>query len=119
MNWHSKQSWTGYSADTDLFPDFADLGSYARDKCQLLTLVNLHDAVGVGSWENEYDNMCKALGIACTGNTINANFTGREAMYALEDVVWKPVQDAFSDHAWIDWQQVRPCSANALCDNDA
>ena len=112
MNWHKKNDWTGYSFDTNLYPNPADLGDMARNAQGLMTLVNLHDADGVGNWENEFQPLCDALGIDCSGlNAVPADFTSRKAMNALEDIVWQPLQEQFADYAWIDWQQVRLADA--------
>ncbi|KAA0147801.1 hypothetical protein FNF29_07145 [Cafeteria roenbergensis] len=106
MNWHKKNDWTGYSFDTNLYPVPADLGDLVRNAEGLMTLVNLHDADGVGSWENEFQALCNTLGVDCSGlQSLPADFVNRTAMNALEDVVWQPVQQQYADYAWIDWQQ--------------
>lgn len=110
MNWHKKNDWTGYSFDTNLYPVPEDLGDLVRNAEGLMTLVNLHDADGVGNWENEFQALCDKLGVDCTGlHALPADFVNRTAMNALEDVVWQPVQQQFADYAWIDWQQVSHC----------
>jgi len=117
MNWHSKNAWGGYTFDENLHPVPADLGDFARKASNLVTLVNLHDAGGVGAWEASYKAYCDAVGADCSaGKGLPANFTSRQALVALEDLVWKPVQEQFSDYAWIDWQQVRWALARRQAD---
>ncbi len=52
MDWHRKNSWTGYSFDNSLFPDEAQFMASLHD-ANLLLAANLHDDVGVGTWENK------------------------------------------------------------------
>jgi hypothetical protein len=102
MNWHRKNSWTGYSWDTDLFPVPADLRTFLKHK-GLRTAANLHDAEGVASFEDTYPALCAALGANCTNNaTIEFAPLNATYMHALDDIV---LPAAGFDFYWIDWQQ--------------
>ena len=74
MDWHwtdpnkrfgthykGKDGWTGYSWNTELFPDYK---AFLQDLHQmgLHTTVNLHPADGVRAFEDPYPAMAKAMG---------------------------------------------------------
>jgi len=113
MDWHRKNSWTGYSFDNSLFPDEAQFMAALHDE-GLILAANLHDDVGIGPWENKYDYMSKLMG---TPNGTNVPFTmctNTTYTHALEDVVLGSLEssrlggelsDGGMDFWWIDWQQ--------------
>ena len=102
MNWHKKNSWTGYSWDKDLFPIPQDLIATLKQK-GLRTAANLHDADGVAVFEDTYKAMCSAIDANCADNqTIAFAPLNASYMHALEDVV---LQATGFDFYWIDWQQ--------------
>jgi alpha-glucosidase (family GH31 glycosyl hydrolase) len=103
MNWHTKQSWTGYSFDRHLFPYPEDTLGWLHHK-GLHTSANLHDAAGVNTWEEQHPAMAKTLGLDPTKN-IPLSFVNRSYAYALEDVVLGALEDMGMDFWWIDWQQ--------------
>jgi len=105
MNWHMKQDWTGYSFDQRLIPNATDLMDYVVKQRGLMQFVNIHDADGIGSWEEQYEAMSDCLGISSAGGaTIEADFSNKTYVRCLEDTVMKPLYD-IGIYAWIDWQQ--------------
>jgi len=113
MNWHTKNGWTGYSFDRNLFPYPRETLSFLHNK-SLAVSVNLHDADGVAPYEDKYEDACKWLqkvnGFQChptnsTLRTIPFNITDEKGIMALEDVVLADLQDIGVDFFWIDWQQ--------------
>jgi hypothetical protein len=102
MNWHTKNSWTGFSWDRQLFPNPEDMIAFFRSK-NLRFLANLHDAEGVGPWEEKYPDMCQAMGIdPASQQTVVFAPLNATYMHALDDIVLKA---AGFDFYWIDWQQ--------------
>eukprot|EP01063_Lacrimia_lanifica_P029738 TRINITY_DN4590_c0_g1_i3.p1 TRINITY_DN4590_c0_g1~~TRINITY_DN4590_c0_g1_i3.p1 ORF type:complete len:994 (+),score=371.47 TRINITY_DN4590_c0_g1_i3:66-3047(+) len=104
MNWHKKNSWTGYTFDPNLWPQAKE--SLGRIKARGVTMAgNLHDDAGVSDWEEAFPAMCKAVGCDPAKKTITTDFTSKQYMFALEDVVLKPLEETAFDFFWIDWQQ--------------
>ena len=103
MNWHSKQSWTGYSWDRNLFPEPHDaLGRiHARG---VAVGANLHDAEGVGPWEDSYAAVAERMGTP-KGKAVPLDLVNVSYVFALEDEVLRPVEESGVDFWWIDWQQ--------------
>lgn len=103
MNWHTKNDWTGYSWDKRLFQHPKDAVAYMKHRGLAVTL-NLHDADGVNPWEEQYSDMCSAIGCS-EGRRIYFSIVNSTISYALEDIVLKPLEDDGVDFWWIDWQQ--------------
>jgi alpha-glucosidase (family GH31 glycosyl hydrolase) len=113
MDWHRKNSWTGYSFDNNLFPDENQFMASLHDQ-GLVIAANLHDDVGIGTYENKYTYMANLMG---TPNGTTVNFWGCNSTkyaFALEDVVLGSLESSTiggslaeggMDFWWIDWQQ--------------
>eukprot|EP01059_Diplonema_ambulator_P002172 TRINITY_DN11809_c0_g1_i1.p1 TRINITY_DN11809_c0_g1~~TRINITY_DN11809_c0_g1_i1.p1 ORF type:complete len:1002 (+),score=182.69 TRINITY_DN11809_c0_g1_i1:42-3047(+) len=108
MNWHTKNDWTGYTFDGNLFPYPEDTMGYFHQK-GLLVDANIHDAHGIGKWEDKYLDACAALGIDPNhpGGDLGIPFSAVNKTYieVLEDIVMLPVEKAGMDFWWLDWQQ--------------
>eukprot|EP01062_Namystynia_karyoxenos_P027328 TRINITY_DN20_c0_g1_i1.p1 TRINITY_DN20_c0_g1~~TRINITY_DN20_c0_g1_i1.p1 ORF type:complete len:948 (+),score=348.52 TRINITY_DN20_c0_g1_i1:72-2846(+) len=108
MNWHTKNDWTGYSWDRNLYPYPADTMDYLHKK-GIAVGANLHDATGIGRWEEQYKKVCEYLGLnpLFPGGLKGVPFTlvNKSYVAALEDIVLKAVEDDGMDFWWIDWQQ--------------
>jgi len=108
MNWHKKDDWSGFSWDRNLFPYPADSMDYLHQK-GLKVGANLHDATGIGKWEDKYDEVCAAMGIDPAHppgpKGVPFTLTNKTYVYALEDIVLKTIEDDGMDFWWIDWQQ--------------
>eukprot|EP00672_Neobodo_designis_P018587 CAMPEP_0174840904 /NCGR_PEP_ID=MMETSP1114-20130205/8969_1 /TAXON_ID=312471 /ORGANISM="Neobodo designis, Strain CCAP 1951/1" /LENGTH=1087 /DNA_ID=CAMNT_0016075073 /DNA_START=63 /DNA_END=3326 /DNA_ORIENTATION=+ len=102
MNWHTKDSWTGYSWDKELYPVPSDTVAFAHNQ-GLRIGANLHDAVGFGPWEDQYSTMANAVGIdPSSKQTVPFMPLNKTYMHTMEDSVLKALG---FDVWWIDWQQ--------------
>ena len=112
MDWHWVElaaghgsGWTGFSWNTDLFPDpdafLADL--HARG---LKTSLNLHPADGVRSFEDAYPALADRLGLdPDAGTPIGFAVDDPAFMAAYLDEVLHPMEASGVDFWWLDWQQ--------------
>ena len=96
--------WTGYSWNADLFPDYKTMLRQLKEKNLHIT-VNLHPASGVRSFEDQYEEMCKAMGRKPDGKTIFFDGTDPNFLNAYFKVLHKPYEADGVDFWWIDWQQ--------------
>jgi len=106
MNWHKKNDWSGYSWDQNLFPYPKDTMTYLSRK-GLRVGANLHDATGIGNWEDRFEDVCERLKIdpKSVEKSIPFDLTSKDYVYALEDIVLKSIEDDGMRFWWIDWQQ--------------
>jgi alpha-glucosidase len=106
MNWHKKNSWTGYSFDDRLFPAGGAAAIRGAKNKGVHLAANIHDAEGIGNWEDSYEAMASAVDFAATSSdpVPFLSCSNQTYAYALEDVVLAPLEDIF-DFWWIDWQQ--------------
>ena len=98
------QGWTGYSWNTGLFPDYKAMLKELKEKNLHIT-VNLHPVSGVRPFENQYGDMCKAMGRRPDGKTIPFDCTDPKFLNAYFEVLHKPYEHDGVDFWWIDWQQ--------------
>lgn len=99
------QGWTGYSWNTELFPDYKEMFKYLKDNNFKITL-NLHPAQGVRPFEDMYEQMAEKMGIdPKTKEHIKFDFTDPKFIEAYFDVLHKPYEKDGVDFWWIDWQQ--------------
>ena len=97
--------WTGYSWNTDLFPDYKAFLQKLHDMGLKVTL-NLHPADGVRSFEDMYDEMAEAVGIdKTTEKTVEFDLTDKKFINAYFDILHHPYENQGVDFWWIDWQQ--------------
>ena len=100
----SSPGWTGYSWNTDLFPDYKAFLKELKKKNLRIT-VNLHPASGVRSFEDQYAQMCAAMGKAPDGRAIPFDGTDPNFLNAYFRILHKPYEADGVDFWWIDWQQ--------------
>lgn len=99
------EGWTGYSWNTDLFPDYKAFLKELHDENYHVTL-NLHPAQGVRAFENAYEEMAKAVGIdPATKKTVPFDISDNRFINAYFDVLHHPYEKDGVDFWWIDWQQ--------------
>ena len=99
------EGWTGYSWNTDLFPDYRRFLRKLREK-NLHTTLNLHPALGVRYFEDCYEEMAKAVGIdPKTEQQIPFDMTDETFVNAYFKILHKPYEHDGVDFWWIDWQQ--------------
>lgn len=97
--------WTGYSWNTDLFPDHKAFLKKVHEHGCAVTL-NLHPATGVRWFEDMYEEMALAMGIdPKTEQTVGLDFSDPRFINAYFDILHKPYEHDGVDFWWIDWQQ--------------
>ncbi len=97
--------WTGYSWNTDLFPDHRDLLNWLHDNKFHVTL-NVHPSQGVRFFEDAYSEMCKRFGKDPSEKQyIPFDITDKKFISAYFDLLHHPLEDEGVDFWWIDWQQ--------------
>ena len=106
--------WTGYSWDTDLFPDYKKFLKTLKDENLHITL-NLHPADGVRFFETQYKDMAKAMDIDPESKADIPFVCGSDKFWnAYFDVLHKPYEREGVDFWWIDWQQGKKCDVDGL-----
>ena len=97
--------WTGYSWNTELFPDHKELLNWLHENGFKITL-NIHPSQGVRFFEDPYEEMCKRLGKdPSKKELISFDVTDPKFMRAYFDVLHHPMEEEGVDFWWIDWQQ--------------
>ncbi len=97
--------WTGYSWNTEFFPDYKDFLKKIHDRGCAVTL-NLHPATGVRWFEDVYEEMAEAMGIdPKTEATVKMDFTDPAFINNYFKILHKPYEHDGVDFWWIDWQQ--------------
>lgn len=112
MQWHLQPDWTGYTWDTVHYPNYTAMLSYLHSY-NIPIAVNLHDAEGVQSFEQQYPAMARANGIDPTTNqTINFDIANQTYAESLHSLVLGPLASSPEhegvDFWWTDWQQGLP-----------
>lgn len=109
--------WTGYSWNTDLFPDYKGFLKWLNEKGFKVTM-NLHPADGVRHFEDMYEDMAREMGIdPDTKTDIPFDMTDNRYINAYFKTVNHPYEDDGVEFWWIDWQQgKRPhCRGSIPC----
>ena len=97
--------WTGYTWNTELFPDHKELLNWLHENNFKVPL-NIHPSQGIRYFEDCYEAVCKAMGKdPATKELINFNITDPEFIKTYFDDVHHPLEDEGVDFWWIDWQQ--------------
>lgn len=106
--------WTGYSWNTDLFPDYNKFLKDLHDRGLAVTL-NLHPASGVRYFEDGYEEMAKAVGIdPATKKTVKFDLSSSEFINAYFDVLHHGYEADGVNFWWIDWQQGKKSTVPGL-----
>ena len=97
--------WTGYSWNTELFPDYRAFLKELQDKNFKVTL-NLHPAQGVRFFDDMYEEIARAMNIdPQTKQRVNFDITDPQYIDAYFNILHKPYENEGVDFWWIDWQQ--------------
>ena len=97
--------WTGYSWNTELFPDHCELLDWLHEKGFKVPL-NIHPSQGVRFFEDAYKNMCERLGKDPEKKEIiEFDVTDADFMKAYFELLHHPLEEEGVDFWWIDWQQ--------------
>lgn len=106
--------WTGYSWNSELFPDYKEFLKKLKQDNLHITL-NLHPADGVHSYEDMYEDMAKAVGInPKTKQKIDFKCGDDNFWNAYFDILHKPYENDGVDFWWIDWQQGKKSDVDGL-----
>lgn len=125
MDWHwvkdidkkfgvKYNGWTGYSWNTELFPDYKEFLRRLKEQNLHITL-NLHPADGVHFYEDMYSEMAKALGENPEEKkTVEFRCSSPEFWNSYFDILHKPYERDGVDFWWIDWQQGKKSDVEGL-----
>ncbi|MDY5730460.1 MAG: glycoside hydrolase family 31 protein [Eubacteriales bacterium] len=119
MDWHITKvdpqygsGWTGYTWNTELFPDPKAFMDNLHNRGMRITL-NLHPANGVQPYEKPYEAMRQAMGTE-EGKAIDFHCTDPKFMEAYFKYLHHPLEDEGVDFWWIDWQQGTESEAKGI-----
>lgn len=97
--------WTGYSWNTDLFPDYRALLKTLKERNFKITM-NLHPADGVMFFEDMYKEFAEFMGIDPeTKKTVKFDFTDNKFIEGYFKFLHHGYENDGVDFWWIDWQQ--------------
>ena len=97
--------WTGYSWNTELFPDHKAFLKELHERGYHVTL-NVHPSHGVRFFEDHYADYCKIVGIdPATKQYVPFLLGKREYVEGYFDAVHHPLEEEGVDFWWLDWQQ--------------
>lgn len=125
MDWHwvkgikekfgvKYRGWTGYSWNTDLFPDYREFLKKLKSRGLHITL-NLHPADGVYCYEDMYEQMAQAVGVdPKTKEKVDFVCSDDNFWNAYFDILHKPYEKEGVDFWWIDWQQGKGSDVKGL-----
>lgn len=103
--WGGTSGWTGYSWNTELFPDYKGFLRFLHEQNLKVTL-NLHPADGVRHFEDAYPEMAKAMGVdAENREPVAFDIADPKFINHYLDILHHPYEAAGVDFWWIDWQQ--------------
>ena len=110
MDWHysdnKRGGWTGYTWNTQLFPQPYKFLNWLRDSRDLKVTLNLHPADGVRAFDTPYPAMAAHMGLdAGKGEQIPYEGSNKQFMSGLMDVVLRPMEKEGVSFWWLDWQQ--------------
>ncbi len=97
--------WTGYTWNTELFPDYKQFLKELH-KRNLKTALNLHPVQGIRPHEAMYSQMAIACGVdPASKQHIPLNVLSQEFMEKYFDILHHPYEENGVDFWWMDWQQ--------------
>ena len=111
MDWHTVDidpkygsGWTGYSWNTELFPDPDEFMAWLHERGLKLTL-NVHPADGVQAHEDAYAAMARRLGFDTVNeDPIVFDITDPAFLSAYFECLHHPLEERGVDFWWLDWQ---------------
>lgn len=97
--------WTGYTFEKSLFPDHKKFFTDLKSRGLAITL-NLHPHDGVRYYEEQYRDMCEAVGRdPDEKKPVRFDLTDPAFRDAYFDILHHPYEEEGVDFWWIDWQQ--------------
>ncbi len=121
MDWHpshnlpdGERGWTGYTWNESLFPDYRTFLKTLHEMGMKVTL-NLHPALGVRWFEQQYPEMAERMGIDPASKApVKFDITDTDFINAYFEVLHKPYERDGVDFWWVDWQQGKKSSVQGL-----
>nr|HEV7954058.1 TIM-barrel domain-containing protein [Candidatus Acidoferrales bacterium] len=119
--WESKKDsagqtlgWTGYSWNSIYFPDPPEFMNWAHTQGLKVTL-NMHPASGVQSFEQQYPEMAKAMGIdPASKQYVPFDIANKKFAENYMNILHHPLEKEGVDFFWLDWQQENTTSLPGL-----
>ena len=106
--------WTGYTFNTDLFPDYKAFLKKLKDDNYHVTF-NIHPSMGVRWFEDQYEDMCKAMGQnPKEKKAVEFDITDKKFTENYFDILHHPFEKDGVDFWWIDWQQGKNTAVKGL-----
>ncbi len=106
--------WTGYSWNTELFPDHKAFLKWLKENNFKITM-NLHPASGCKFYEDAYSDFCEYMGIdKNTKQQINFDITDEKFIEGYFRFLHHPHENEGVDFWWIDWQQGKNTAIKGL-----
>lgn len=106
--------WTGYSWNTDLFPDHKYFLNWLKKNGFRITM-NLHPASGCKFYEDAYSDFCDFMGIdKNTRQQIAFDITDEKFIEGYFKFLHHPHESEGVDFWWIDWQQGKNSAVKGL-----
>ena len=106
--------WTGYSWNTDLFPDYKRFLKDLKERNLKVTL-NLHPADGVRFFEDMYTEMAEAMGVDPeTEKPVKFDIADDNFVNNYFKILHHPYEKDGVDFWWMDWQQGTRSSMDGL-----
>lgn len=106
--------WTGYSWNTDLFPDHKAFLKWLKDNNFKVTM-NLHPADGVHCYEDMYEKFAEYMGVDPKSlKCIPFDCTDPKYMEAYFEILHHPYEEDGVDFWWLDWQQGKKSKLKGL-----
>lgn len=100
-----RSGWTGYTWNTELFPDYKAFLKNLKYN-HLHSALNLHPAQGVRKHEAMYKEAATAAGIdPKSGERVPLDVLSPKAMANYFDILHHPYEEDGVDFWWMDWQQ--------------
>lgn len=104
-HWCGVSGWTGYSWDTDLFPNPQGFLQFLH-KQGLKTTLNLHPADGFRWFEDCYEEIADAMGVdKSKKETVEFDIADAKFINSYMDIGHHKHEADGVDFWWIDWQQ--------------
>ena len=99
--------WTGYSWNTELFPDRSELFRWLHEH-RFHVPLNVHPSQGIRPFEDCYDAFCERMGKdPAAKERIPFDITDEKYRQAYFEAAHRPLEREGVDFWWIDWQQGR------------
>ena len=97
--------WTGYTWNTELFPDHKELLSWLHSQNFHVTL-NIHPSQGIRYYEDCYKAICQRVGQDPEKrDLVPFDLTSEDFLRAYFDEAHHPLEAEGVDFWWLDWQQ--------------